>query len=975
MARYYGDFRSLDQSVDPKGQKYRVLIFTGYNGVNPYEYTKYGSYPVGNRWIPARYVPKYGTQLTLTDHPVMINYEGGETIYKPHRCSTASISFLRSTFPNDLISINGTSVLVMLLKWKNEVSEVNGHMYNSSTGATLSKITVESPDSTLTDIHGNEVPVVLFHNYKPVDYDKFCYTVEWVGFGTPETFNMGYSHTEDVFTLQCQDALSILKYKKYAEESNDNELINALNMVLEFIGASGTYKHLYITNTVNFPTRYNSASSAMFPATNAASRTIIQSANHFDEDGKAISRFDAIDRVMSFFGLTIIPWKDSIYITTPNSIAVGIGKFEHYYIDSNDLICYGGGTYVKETSDSVGVRPILYDFGGDYTITKESYRSNDMQVSTSDTYNMSKCTVDEYECEDLLPDIEDDKYFEDDKIYMQDFFNVSTGSESEDGQYSWERKYLVPKTDRLICHQYRSDWIEKFSNLVYNPHWECETELTEINYDPKAGQDDDGPGDDGYHRRSYLIGCFAVDSADAEKTPSPNTLPLNTTYHRKFIFNTSSNAPGFFGRWSRNDTPYNHGYNADDKSTYYQILLTVKTGNHILNAGKWLNIIGTWTFYESLRFPMPNNHCRPSSAIPTITSGYHYPWIWAKVKCGNYWLNSTSMNVYTWGTTETYCKLWLNSNIGDQIFDKQFEFLQNKRNIKGITIQLPNSTPMFGRIEVMIDRPLGPGFTIPQCSTLEDFQVNILNSLDPDDKLDDSEYKSEFDNGAISEAPSIDLKNSSLYGGVSYSQVVRENGSYILNMPKVYNVATGNYGQCEQMITEHMMNQYKSPTTNISVTLENKINPYNSIKWQYLPNKKFVPMSMEIDYEYETCRIKATEVKSQNCNPVRQRFRTRNYYRNGDILFDRHPASRRINVHQNDYSPDMGRSILPNSSIYQVRMTTMDEVEANIQISPQFFSLTDNRLMVSIPNELEGVVPSINSEGHLILTFPDDVEE
>ena len=34
---YVGEFRSLDQSVDPKGQLYKVLIFTGYDStaLNP----------------------------------------------------------------------------------------------------------------------------------------------------------------------------------------------------------------------------------------------------------------------------------------------------------------------------------------------------------------------------------------------------------------------------------------------------------------------------------------------------------------------------------------------------------------------------------------------------------------------------------------------------------------------------------------------------------------------------------------------------------------------------------------------------------------------------------------------------------------------------------------------------------------------------------------------------------------------------
>jgi hypothetical protein len=129
---YKGDFRSLDQSVDKKGQLYSVRIFTGYNpydansktigedtsstNVGPYPTKKITAY-ISGMSIVKKDVPDDAVQLTMCDHPFVVNYVGDpNNIHKPYRCSSATVSFLQENLNTDFVNSLGNGVMVMLLK-------------------------------------------------------------------------------------------------------------------------------------------------------------------------------------------------------------------------------------------------------------------------------------------------------------------------------------------------------------------------------------------------------------------------------------------------------------------------------------------------------------------------------------------------------------------------------------------------------------------------------------------------------------------------------------------------------------------------------------------------------------------------------------------------------------------------------------------------------------------------------------------
>ena len=83
-------------------------------------------------------------------------------------------------------------------------------------------------------------------------YDRVAYTVEWIGFATPNSLNQNYELVEQPFTLECQDAFSTLKYRKTGIDYI-NGVSSVLSIIRNLLNNLGTYKNLYITSSLRVP--------------------------------------------------------------------------------------------------------------------------------------------------------------------------------------------------------------------------------------------------------------------------------------------------------------------------------------------------------------------------------------------------------------------------------------------------------------------------------------------------------------------------------------------------------------------------------------------------------------------------------------------------------------------------------------------------------------------------------------------------
>lgn len=916
--RYYGDFRSIDNSIDPKGQKYRVVIFTGYNGSIPYEYETI-TRPNHQMIELIGYLPIKNYQITMTDNPFTVSYQGdNENIYKPYRCSTATVSFLQSNINLDFLNSNGTSTLVMLLKWKNEVAEVNGRMYNSVTGATLNKKLLMYND------------FVLYNDYDPYKYDKFCYNVEWVGFSTPETFSMDYSHNNDTFTLNCQDALSTLQFIKYDRPSDANQLQTVKDEFFYILQRIATYKKIYVTDTVKLPS-----------VTDITGAISTQTLNNFDEDKKAVDYLTVFTRLLTYLNLTAIPYKDNLIITTPNAITEGWNNYNVYALPQTDYIM----NYPSQTPTyTAAATEYLAD---NYTITADSYADGGTTISTVNIYNSITAEVDNYEVGDLMPEIDNTDTFIADPTMLTNYYSetVTEGQETVTNYYTWERKNVTPPANGNIT-------LKHYNTDAFGGVWN-----TELNYMPTLTE---------YSKP----GCYLIEHSGMQQTPSANELPLNSNYGRDFYFHTARFINGSVYLTRRDAGINNNPPSMDDKSQRWQPMLIFDSDNVLMFSGDHLNLCGEWTFYAAKDYdvylaPYSFSHKTTQSKAHTGSLNTLYNYVWGKVRVGNRWLSNEGDN-YKWNVNETWVRLIIDWQEGKLAFSTPYTFKQTHRNITGTCIPLPitGNNVMFGNIHIELDRPLGTYYYACSSALLKDFEVKVITVDGTHNR--NIEFKTEINTDNVTEY-SVDTNIGSQHtNGALWSEAVKGANPYY-KMGNVYNVATGNYYLPEQHITTNIANQYATPTINLQMTLHNDLTPYSLITWSKLNGKRFMVDAMEIDFELERATVGLAQVKAPANLQTTRRNATRNYRRNADIIANPQTTyDNKITLtgETMDWSNFGGFS--DNNGF--LRCGTYNDAEtiaANITIQPNY---TNGTMQISIPNDLDGDITATANGDRLQIT-------
>ncbi len=886
MAYFHGDFRSIDTTNDTKGQRYRVVIFTGYTGTNPYQYIELDNPP----YAPIRF-PNTGTALTMADHPFILNYEGdAENIYKPYRCSTATISFRQSSIRPEMLNSNGRGTLVVLLKWKNEVSEVGGAMYNSITGEHLNKLLVERND------------LRYFYGYEPCALEKFCFNVEWVGYATPETFSMEYDHVSDTFTLNAQDALSTLRYRKATANPESNALTSANAEILGILQELTGYKKVYITDTIKYTT-FQDATADIYTQTH----------NNLNEDNEPVNQLTELSRILTYLGLTATPHTDSLILTTPDAVTNGWNNYFVYALPDTGYILNwssDGATYSAQPTEYLA---------DSLTLNADCFTGG-TSISTSNIYSKVTATVDNYEVGELMPDITDDERYTAPANMTVDYYSDTTSTDPI--YYAWERKAVnIPADSRVMVKHWAAD--------TFGGIWSA-TELTET------------PSVTDYGK----AGCYILEHGGVVQTDTANTLPLNSNYGRDYYFHTGRMVLGTFSGQNR-QTYY------DDKENAWQPHLIFNSDNVLFYSGDHLNICGEWFFYcnrdKSKLQPksLNTNYANATTARRTGNLNTYYNYIWAKVSVAGQWLTNDGEK-YAWTATETPCKIYLDWEEEKKAFDTPYPFKQTHRNISGTCILLPVSgeNVVFGNIHIEIDRPLGVYRYACECALLRDFSVQVI-------KIDDrshrnTEYVTDIDSDAVSDYTIEGSIGSEHTSGALWSQAVKGDSDTYTQIPPIYNVATGKYTIPESHATTNAANQYSTPTISLQTTIHSTLKPYTLVTWGQLNGKKFIVDGLERDFEYNTDMVRLVEVKAPQTFTTSRRNVTKNYKRNGDLV--QNPDITRRNTAM--LTPTAAGTITSFALNDGTLSIVSDELEGNITLQPEFEGGT---LQVSIPDGAEGV--------------------
>ena len=1028
---YAGEFRSLDQSVDPKGQRYKVLIFTNYdpNNVNSTSIggtnqVNLGPYPSDRIAVGVAFntttqmwemifknIPKGATPLTMTDHPFEVRYEGDDNPYKPHRCSSASISFLQSELNTDFISTLGTNCLVMLLKWRNSVHEVDGHYEDDETGAGLYKHRHVFHQS------GMDRDNVYYNDYYPWEFDSFCYDVEWVGFSTPNVLSCNYDHTFDKFTLNCQDAFSTLQYKKFFKDAEGTGVEPEINTITRALLQLGTYKNIFISTAIHFPLQTDDYRFRHVHYGGPFRWMAHQTENYYDENGEPMRWFDVLDAMMNYHSLTAIPWKNSLYIVSDDAIAAGQTEYEQWILSSGS----------QNRPWMLPGEPIQYNFGtlvnitDTVDITKDKICSAGTTISSTNVYDEVKVVCDEMHPENLFPDLENNENIDTNLPEGQPL--QAHPAMANSGWGYWEAYGYGSVVDTIKCYHHLGDkYTGSYPNL--RAYWRPDSEKTEVTTDQI------------YSRSAPLFfdqllsgqWCFIMDDNGVVSVGDSTSTPHTSSLKRRFFFVNDFHTPAYPQQGPTPEGTYRNGnqtgavwrwnYDAKDSHTYNpeeydyrQTMLEIHSKKVLLSGHQYMNIKGLWKFYRN----QSEYRFIPSNSVSNSRQGYlewspDNAFIYAYVKFVSddptnpevRYLNIINgPDDYAWGSTKTLCRLPLDTSINPptrtigtsgggtrdirDVAGMGVPFASPIQNLDGLYFKLPIAEDYCapGHIEVYIDRQIGPTANSHNVScstvyTLEDFELNIVSDTYVDTKgqsepeKENTEYTNVLDSNAVNKFPQIDLILSSANDrGLSYAETCRMDRNrryggmlYDTNVNMV-NEVSGSYGIPEQLKIEGVSRQYKEPLLMFDMPLFRAgISPVSRFLWNRIGDKRLVVNSLDIDYEYEQCNVSLLQVKHMlptgtESPTVQVTPITRNLFRTRDIIFDGRNIRRRpvnivtpIRVEGNDVEV----------SDYNVRMTTDNQIEGGTRM---YMDFEQGRFVGSTPSS--GVTFQ-NNNGHVTLT-------
>lgn len=222
----------------------------------------------------------------------------------------------------------------------------------------MSSLTVRYLHKTkLDDLYTSKILNVMVL----VKYDDELF---WVGYMTPNAYNQPYNGWYDQIEIECIDCISALQYFDYdwlldSKESTIASYAELLEKCLKkvcprHIRRVKMYESTYINGADD--------NDAALLTNKILPYTYVQERNFFNEDDKAMKMQEVVEQIMMFYQLTMVQWKDTIYLYDPE-----------YIVNNANAIGF------ETNLDCLFETPITKDFSSTRIFTKTDNR-NAIQV-------------------------------------------------------------------------------------------------------------------------------------------------------------------------------------------------------------------------------------------------------------------------------------------------------------------------------------------------------------------------------------------------------------------------------------------------------------------------------------------------------------------------------------------------------------------------------------------------------------------
>lgn len=200
--------------------------------------------------------------------------------------------------------------------------------------------------------------------------------IEWTGYATPNTYDQGFDSSIETIEINAIDALSTLQYIKFLP--SDKNISSFIDILQYLIGKCNAYKYIYVADNTTISTN---------PIMNDL---YISKSNFFDQDEEKSDKEnawtcqDVLEEICQYLGVTAIADKDSVYLLDYDAIKHNNNYYYKYSVGSN-----------------VGTR---VELKYSHTINADDFSKSDSTITLDNVYNTVKIKADTNTFNDVLPD-------------------------------------------------------------------------------------------------------------------------------------------------------------------------------------------------------------------------------------------------------------------------------------------------------------------------------------------------------------------------------------------------------------------------------------------------------------------------------------------------------------------------------------------------------------------------------------------
>ena len=839
MAYYWGKFRSIDTSVDPLGQEYKVVIFTQYDGTySPYSFNFEGE-------------PVMGTELKMSSQPFTVGYSNeADNIYKPYKCSTATVRFMMSSFDPLLFTNKDNNIMVTLLRRNNNI-QLRGDEY--------------------VDIRTNQVVIRkraygLFYGFLPSEVDTYLYDVEWIGYAIPQTYNQNYALVEEEFELECQDAFSSLKTKIFPF-NEDIEIYDAKRLINIFVGQLGTYRHVYYSDALKLP--------VINQETTAFASVVTQYRNFISDDDTPINKLSVMEAIAQFMNVVIVPHKNDIYIVSYEGTAGRYPYFYEYTLLPNNNLFFNYRTDTMPTySDNR-----LVNLSSVIQLDKDCFAGSDTNLSMQNVCDAFAVKSAEKEY-DLMPDLADAKNYsrlQSNGRQTGTYMYTETLAPSDPTESTY---YEMARWDGGVVGELQPVDGVGFTSYIYTASYLDSSNLPQSNYTPVSPDlytsiFNINPANT--YNATYYTGCVILKNTKIKGSESGGYRWFNTKATTTLYNEAYGNTIVFWGKKNFGHIPSVSNYNSWWESNS-QVALAYTSPMIVLRNNKYINIKGDWTFFRNNAFiylPI-NDNTRVGWGTDglDVTVDKARMYVKARIKVmvrgtnTTYYAYSDGQDRLFLTATPTICNLALDDTEYNkkQPFGQRFSLKNSVGEDSGLCINLDNifaslsnNTEAVVRITMEIMTPFGcaqdsTGYMVAcNSAKLENFYIGLLDR-DLNEAWGYSKIETNFHTQANGNDEKFEVNNklsSNQYvNKMAYNYTFRSfNSSYHI-LDNVNNVATGIIGRPELLKLADIHNQYSTMTIGMYTTLWHGLNITPNTLFTY-HGRDYIVDSINIDYEMD----------------------------------------------------------------------------------------------------------------------------